>query len=48
MEILNHHTGEGAETGASDRLVIHGDRIDVRCVFESKCVKSKGESEQKH
>lgn len=30
MEILNQHTGEGAETGGLDRPITHARRIDGR------------------
>lgn len=46
MEILNQHTGEGAETGGLDRLIIHAGRIDVRYV-ESKGTLASA-LEQKH
>lgn len=46
MEILNHHTGEGAETGGLDRLIIHAGRIDGRYA-ESKGALASA-LEQKH
>lgn len=46
MEILNQHTGEGAETGGLDRPITHAGRIDGRYA-ESKGALASA-LEQKH